>query len=713
MKIICKICSKECQGYRGLTSHLRKHKIKAKQYYDKYLKVNDEDVCNLCKKETDFISLEKGYEEFCSKKCEQVRFQLFQNDNSLKGTDITDEQMKLYEEKIIKDVLLNKLEKQEKNNSVLSEDSPQFNSLETKVLKNMLNEKLEKEILQKHDPSKQKNMSQTSEYKDVIKDLGIDVSNTVYELYKQHQASEMIPVWRRLSTSHIEIQEALEEITNESVVVDTMSDIMAIDFNDDDKKIPDSTKTKISDEWKYLYSIMDLDNNLEQLFRNFFIEGTMLLEAVYDNKKITDGIQYVVPIDPVGILKKYSKEIHKYVYVKTDDNSYNDFSSFRQKDQKVWLSDQISESNSGLWDGKNKIPLSFLNFAIKPLNQLNAIENSLVIYAITRSVEKLIFYIDVDDMPEPKVKQKVAEIAKKMSTQSKYNQSTGRIENTKDKINLSRDIFVPHRGDQKGMKIEELSASSMDINGLPILEYFLDKVYRSLRVPRLRRNKEGATMQFGESQEVEREEINFFKFVVKLRKQFSFAFKDLMKKQLICKNIINEEEWKGLYSRAIKFKFADNNDYAELKRVAKLRSRLDLLNEIKEFTIKDDENGEIIIFTKDFVMRDILNLSDDQITQLEKQMEIELKTQQEKIDANKEKMDAEEVEEDFSDIVQDFKLNNDIMVNDESDQEIYTDLSELEFLLSNAEIGDEVIEPKSETVFVVAQGEDGLILQEK
>ena len=65
----CKICGQEC-GPKGISSHLkRKHQISSKDYYDKYLKTDDEGKCKICGKETTFDTVLTGYRPYCCTRC--------------------------------------------------------------------------------------------------------------------------------------------------------------------------------------------------------------------------------------------------------------------------------------------------------------------------------------------------------------------------------------------------------------------------------------------------------------------------------------------------------------------------------------------------------------------------------------------------------------------------------------------------------------------
>jgi hypothetical protein len=548
-------------------------------------------------------------------------------------------------------------------------------------------------------------LTTTATTKDLTSDINIVSTNDYLEIYKIKSADEYIPMWRNLATQHIEVQEALEEIINDAVVVGSKEDILTVDIVDNNlQKISDNIKEKIVNEWKYLYSLQNLDENLEVYFRKFYIDGVLLTEEVFTDDKMKEGIKTILVLDPIGIVKEYNKKINKYVYYKKrSDVDFLGVDIFKENDT-VWIEDQISSCSSGFWDEKNKLFMSYLNYAVLPINKLNALENSIIVYALTRSTERMIYYIDVGGMSEKKAIAKIKEVARANSSVVKYDPSTGSTSNSKDKIKLTKDIYLGRRNGEKGTSIENLSASDMNIGEMPMLDYFLDAVYRALKVPRLRRNKE-STFQFGDSQEIEREEMSFFKFVTKLRSRLVHIFRNQLKKQLISKGICNEDEWNRVYKRAIKFVFQNNNDFGEMKRISEIRSRLEILSTISEFTLKD-ANDNLTLFSREWVMDNILNLTNEQKNEINKQIEDEIKKMpEEEVEETKQETKSVEIineDEEFDDLLSLYRNNNKV---EETAQEIKIDMSELETVKDMLGEGDELIVPKSGIKFTMENGE--------
>ena len=69
IKYICKLCNKEFIGGQSFTSHLKIHKYTSKQYYDEFLKTQNDGICQVCGKPTKFFKFANGYRKTCSNEC--------------------------------------------------------------------------------------------------------------------------------------------------------------------------------------------------------------------------------------------------------------------------------------------------------------------------------------------------------------------------------------------------------------------------------------------------------------------------------------------------------------------------------------------------------------------------------------------------------------------------------------------------------------------
>lgn len=484
------------------------------------------------------------------------------------------------------------------------------------VVEENINEDLKKPFLKPNTAKEESKLSTTREedelYQNELLNSVMSFNSIWMDQEKKLAADDYIPNWRRLYFNNMEIQECVSEIVNEAVVTDSDVEILNVDIDRKTFKISKSISQKIVDEWKILYSRLNMDENLIQWFRQWYRDGVLIGEKIYNNVKPSEGVVRVDILDPIGMSKKLHPKTKVPVYVKKGKDKYGIGGGGAK--QKYWLEEQIALANSGLYDSNLGIYISYLNYAMKPMNQLTAIETAIVIFALTRATDKLVYYVDVGNLPEPKAIAKIQQMARENNTAEKYDVATGRVTYNKDQIKLRKEIYLGTRNGEKGTRVESLSATTLNLNETPILEHFGDNVYRSMRVSKLRR-KPDAMFNFGDNPQVEREEINFFKFICELRREFVKFIRNIFKDHLIRTKIIKAYEWDKVYRDAIKFKFNNNNDYAKMRETATLKSKIDLLNSM-EMYIKSDANGEVKCFNLNYVLKEILGFTEDQIDQM-------------------------------------------------------------------------------------------------
>jgi hypothetical protein len=102
--------------------------------------------------------------------------------------------------------------------------------------------------------------------------------------------------------------------------------------------------------------------------------------------------------------------------------------------------------------------------------------------------------------------------------------------------------------------------------------------------------------------------MKFTKFIDKLRRKFSVLFMDLLKSQLLLKNVITLEDWDDIKDD-IFFEFATDAYYTESKEQEILRSRVEVLNGLSAYI------GTF--FSKRWIQKNVLSLTDEEIEAIE------------------------------------------------------------------------------------------------
>ena len=453
---------------------------------------------------------------------------------------------------------------------------------------------------------------------------------------------ELIKRYREMAL-HPEVDSAIEDIVNEAIVSDQNDSPVEIDL----ENLPASSKLKelIRDEFKTVKEILDFDKKSHEILRNWYVDGRIYYHKVIDIKKPEEGIKEVRYIDPLKIklVRKLktdptlkgainavnqdnptnveSPEIEEYYQY--DPNAIQGKQNigaigstpFAHKNKPVKIApDAITFCHSGLVDRNKNTILSYLNKAIKALNQLRMIEDSLVIYRLSRAPERRIFYIDVGNLPKMKAEQYLKEVMNRYRNKLVYDASTGEIRDDRKHMSMLEDFWLPRREGGRGTEITTLPGGQ-NLGELSDIEYFQKKLYRALGVPESRIAGSGDGFNLGRSSEILRDEIKFTKFVGRMRKRFSSVFLDMLKTNLILKNIVTPEDWEVL-SDHIQFDFVYDNHFAELKEVELINERLGVVAGVDPYVGK--------YYSLDWVRRNVLKQKDEEIIEIDKQMAQEI-----------------------------------------------------------------------------------------
>jgi len=431
---------------------------------------------------------------------------------------------------------------------------------------------------------------------------------------------------------HPECDTAVEHVVNEAIVADLNDSPVEIDL--DNLNASSSLKNVIRDEFKYIKDLIGFDKKAHEIFRNWYVDGRLYYHKVIDLQKPELGLEEVRYIDPLKIklMRIRPKDQDKRYEVKpsgsvgesvTEDTKVVEFytyypqgtaqkyGSIAGKGVKI-AKDAITYCSSGLVDRNKHIGLSYLHKSIKALNQLRMIEDSLVIYRLSRAPERRIFYIDVGNLPKVKAEQYLRDVMSRYRNKLVYDANTGEIKDDKKFMSMLEDFWLPRREGGRGTEITTLPGGQ-NLGELTDVEYFQKKLYRSLNVPESRIGADGG-FNLGRSSEILRDELMFSKFVGRLRKRFSGVFLDLLKTQLILKNIVTPEDWNKM-SEHIQFDYLYDNHFAELKETELMNERLNLMTQIEPYI------GTY--YSRDYVKRKILRQTEEEMIEMDKEMEEE------------------------------------------------------------------------------------------
>ena len=414
-----------------------------------------------------------------------------------------------------------------------------------------------------------------------------------------------------------ECDSAIEDIVSEAIASDERD--MCVSISLDNLKYSQNIKNRIRQEFENVLRLLDFDTKAHDIFRRWYVDGRLFYHKVIDPKNPQKGLQQVRYVDPRKIKKV--REVQKgrkgnvevvqdaksyYLYNPSGSHLNNTSTGMRLTE------DSVTYCPSGLIDMHKGTVLSYLNKAIKPVNQLRMIEDAVVIYRISRAPERRIFYIDVGNLPKIKAEQYLRDVMNRYRNKLVYDASTGEIRDDRNQMSMLEDFWLPRREGGRGTEITTLPGGS-NLGEIDDITYFQRKLYRSLNVPISRLEAE-QNFSLGRSTEITRDELKFTKFVARLRKKFSVIFTDMLRTQLVLKGVIADEEWKDMKEH-IQYDFLQDNNFTELKNAELMRERLEMLGQVESYV------GQY--FSKSWVKKNVLKFTDEEIQEMDNEMEQE------------------------------------------------------------------------------------------
>ena len=434
--------------------------------------------------------------------------------------------------------------------------------------------------------------------------------------------TDLIKRYREVA-QHPECDMAIEDIINEVIVSDERDTSVSLSL--DKLQISENIKTKIRDEFEEVMKLLNFDEKGHDIFKRFYIDGRIYFHKVIDPNSPRKGLTELRYIDPRKIKKvrevtkkrdtKGAKGIE--IIEKTAEwfvyNEKGMTGANTNAGVKI-ASDSITYVTSGIIDQTKNMVLGHLHKAIKPVNQLRMIEDAVVIYRIVRAPERRIFYVDVGNLPKIKAEQYLRDVMARYRNKLVYDASTGEIRDDRKHMSMLEDFWLPRREGAKGTEVSTL-AGGQNLGEISDVVYFQKKLYKALNVPISRMESE-AGFNLGRAAEISRDELKFTKFVARLRKRFTQMFNDILKTQLVLKGVMTIEDWSNIKEH-IQYSFLKDGYFAELKNSEILRERINLAEMIQPHVGR--------YYSVEFVRKNILRQSDEDISEIDRQIAQEVK----------------------------------------------------------------------------------------
>jgi hypothetical protein len=447
--------------------------------------------------------------------------------------------------------------------------------------------------------------------------------------------AELVTRYREMSL-YPECESAIDDVINEAIISNEHDD--AISLNLDKLKQPESVKKRIREEFDEVCKLLDFGNMAYEIFRRWYVDGRLFYHIMIDTAQPRKGIQELRYIDPRRI-RKIRQPIKRTPVVGQNSKliapAYEEYFLFNPAGlssgtltQGVKISkDAISYTHSGLLDARNRMVLSHLHKAIKPLNQLRMLEDAVVIYRLARAPERRIFYIDVGNLPKAKAEQYVRDMMVRHKNRLVYDANNGEIKDARKFMTMLEDYWLPRREGGRGTEITTLPGGE-NLGQMDDVEYFRKKLYKSLSVPVSRLESDGQ-FSLGRSNEITRDEVKYAKFIERLRDRFSHLFDNLLEIQLLLKGVMTREEWKDM-KNDIMYDFQRDNYYAEIKEQDMLNNRLAVLGIVDAYAGK--------YYSVEWIRKNVLRQTEDEIKEIDAQIAAEPDPAAEQMDNQQQQM---------------------------------------------------------------------------
>jgi hypothetical protein len=431
--------------------------------------------------------------------------------------------------------------------------------------------------------------------------------------------AQLITRYREMAAQP-ECERAIDDIINEAIVGTEYDSPVSIVL-DNVEEMDDVIKDRVREEFDEILNMLNFHNRAYDIFKNWYIDGRLYYHLMIDMKQPRLGVQEIRYIDPRKIKKiriekrdQQAQTISKEIFNK----QYNEYFVYSPKgvsagNQGIKIAtDSIAYCHSGLMDQNNKMVLSYIHKAIKPLNQLRMLEDATVIYRLARAPERRIFYIDVGNLPKAKAEQYLRDMMTKHKNKLVYDANTGEVRDDRKFLTMLEDYWLPRREGGKGTEITTLPGGQ-NLGEIEDVIYFQRKLYQSLSVPMSRLEADNS-FNLGRATEISRDELKFSKFIARLRYRFSELFHIILEKQLLLKGIITKQEWQDIKGK-IYYDFLEDNHFTELKNAEVMRERLNTLRDMDEYV------GNY--YSKEWVRKNVLMQTEEEIDEIDSQIEFE------------------------------------------------------------------------------------------
>lgn len=332
--------------------------------------------------------------------------------------------------------------------------------------------------------------------------------------------------YRRMA-AYAEMADCIDEICDECIVKDENDNIVLFNLRGEYTK---EIKDAVEKEFKKFITVFDLEDRGWEYFRNFLIDGELFFENIIDEKRKELGIVGVISL-PAELLnpvyQNVQNELVKGFLIRKPVSGPTTSTNPKDQEEVFFMNKaQVTYVHSNIWNEFKTIRLPFIENAKRAYRQLSLIEDSVVIYRLVRAPERLKFKVYTGNMPAPKAEAHLRRLMQQYWSKKNFDGqqgSGGKMTNVYDPQSMLDSYWFAKDAQGNGNDVEILPSGG-SLGEIKDLDYFLKKLYNSLKVPTSRFMT--ADTPFKDGAEITRDELRFARYIIRIQRQFAMGIRD-------------------------------------------------------------------------------------------------------------------------------------------------------------------------------------------
>lgn len=411
-----------------------------------------------------------------------------------------------------------------------------------------------------------------------------------------------------------EVMTAIDEIVTSAIV---MTNNKPFELCVDEIFTHRDVRNGLLEQFNQFMMTQNIKNNIYEIFEQWFVDGILYIWKRRDPQ--TKKMDYYI-IDPLQIrleVNRWVVAIPSLIQQSPISMMFQPGIQYSSYDHSLTVEipfEEISVYYSGKFH--NRIPIGYLHKALKSANQLNLLKDALLIYRLSRSAEKFVFYIDVGQIPKKDAEAYLNKVANQYRNQKYYNPATGDIDGKTAIQSMLHSYFIAR---QEGKTTEITTVGgNIQLGDVEDFKIFINELYKSLYVPRTRMamtTEESGTHGLANNiQEIQIEEKRFFKFLQRVRNHFGVIFIDMFRDFLVERGFCTPEQFET-YRNFISLKFYNDIEVEKLMAFGNLQLQLDVLTKLKDFTALGNQP---YFFSSEWIFKNVFNWSDSEVANMNK-----------------------------------------------------------------------------------------------